>query len=254
MPRIGCVSYLNAKPLIEGLADPVRLEVPARLTRLLQNGEVDIALCPVADILLHQDQLESVPVGGISSDGETLTVKVFSRVPPGEVRHMALDTDSRTSVNLMRVLWQERHGFIPAVQPLAVNGALPGEEVDALLLIGDKVISGAPDSAAFPWTLDLGAAWKQATGLPFVFALWTQRRGDTLGDLPGRLARQLAINLPRRSAIADQHAEACGWPPSAGPLARRYLSRILHYEIGPRELEAIRTFHLRLAALPTAHP
>ncbi len=244
--RLGCVSYLNTKPLIAGLEDDPRFElhfaVPAQLPRMLLEKEVDLALCPVFDLFAANGALEAVPVGGIASDGETLTVKLFSRVPLAQIRTVAADPDSHTSVNLLRVLWQRRHGLTPALRPIT-----EASDTDAVLLIGDKVITRAPKATTFPWTLDLGAAWKEATGLPFVFAVWMKRIGEDLGELPALLAQARQSNDARRAAIADRYAPALGWP--AGSLARRYLADILRFDIGPREQEAMARFGADLAAL-----
>ena len=106
--RIGCVSYLNAKPLIEGLDNrtnpTVRFDVPSRLLDDLQAGNVDIALCPVVDYYRSPVPLRVVPVGGIGSRGPTLTVRLFSRIPLHAVDTVHADSDSHTSVLLMRVL------------------------------------------------------------------------------------------------------------------------------------------------------
>lgn len=249
--RLGCVSYLNTKPLIAGLEDDPRFDlrfaVPARLPRMLLENEVDLALCPVFDLFAHPGRLEAVPVGGIASDGETLTVKLFSRVPLAQVKTVAADPDSHTSVNLLRVLWHKRHGFMPGLRSVGET-----ESTDAVLLIGDKVITRAPDASAFPWTLDLGAAWKEATGLPFVFAVWMKRAGEDLGALPALLAEKRLANDARRADIADLYAGTQGWPASAGPLARRYLADILSFKIGPREESAMAQFGHLLAQLRLA--
>lgn len=247
--RVGCVSFLNTKPLIAGLEDDPRFDlrfaVPSRLADMLADREVDLALCPVFDFFARPGAFERVPAGGIASDGETLTVKLFSRVPLAQVNTVAADPDSHTSVNLLRVLSARKHGRAPAVIPLAAAA-----EADAVLLIGDKVIAHAPDSGMYPWTLDLGAAWRELTGLPFVFAVWMKRRGEDLDGLPAALAAQREHNRPRRAAIADRYAPALGWPPGARELARRYLAQILHFEIGPREEQAMAQFGRELQTTP----
>ena len=114
--RIGCVGYLNAKPLIEGLeglADPVvRLDVPSALVADLERGEVDIALCPVIDYYRSGQPLVVVPVGCIASDGPTQTVRLFSQVPIDSITRVHADTDSHTSVALLRVLLDEMYGMM----------------------------------------------------------------------------------------------------------------------------------------------
>jgi chorismate dehydratase len=109
--RLGVVSFLNAKPLIEGLDSDANLvlrhDVPARLPALLDRGEVDVALVPVVDLVKGGRRWQIVSDACIGCDGETLTVRVFSRVPPQQVRRLHVDGDSHTSVVLAAVVWQE---------------------------------------------------------------------------------------------------------------------------------------------------
>ena len=117
------------------------------------------------------------------------------------------------------------------------------DPAQARLLIGDKVVCEEP--AGFPHQLDLGAEWKALTGLPFVFATWMARSATP--DVPllyDLLARAKERGLAEIAEIVRAHAEPRGWPPA---LAHDYLTRHLQFHVGPRELEAIRTFH-RLAA------
>ena len=244
---IGCVSYLNAKPLIDGLedqADPsVRFDVPSRLLDGLEADETDIALCPVIDYYRSQVPLEVVPVGGISSIGETLTVRLYSRIPIDRIRRVHVDRDSHTSVVLLRVLLDQMHSLRPELVEYDACRDAAEHDVDSLpesmLLIGDKVIAAAPAAESYPHELDLGQGWYSLTGLPFVFAVWMARRGADLGDLPAVLDDRREQNLARIDAIADRHGPRHNWPRD---LARRYLSRILSYTIGPTELEAIDRF------------
>ncbi|NOZ93563.1 MAG: menaquinone biosynthesis protein [Acidobacteria bacterium] len=247
-PAIGVVSYLNARPLVEGLeSDPrVRLvrDVPSRLIARLLSGEVDVALCPAIDYQTSPEELAILPAGAIGSDGETLTVRVFSRVPLDALREVEVDGDSHTSVALLRILFARSFGrtlrTLPAEMPRRPpawdpDGPLP----EAVLMIGDKVVAAAPPAGLYPYQVDLGQAWKELTGLPFVFALWMARPGADLGELPELLAATLRRNLARIPEIAGHHAAGAGWPVD---LARRYLGEILTYTAGPRELEAARLF------------
>jgi chorismate dehydratase len=252
--RIGCVGYLNAKPLIEGLeglADPaVRLDVPSALLADLETGEVDIALCPVIDYYRSSEPLVAVPVGCIASDGPTQTVRLFSRVPIGSITRVHADTDSHTSVALLRVLFDALHGKSPQVVPFdALHDVTQGKrtpEHEAMLLIGDKVVTNAPPAETYAYQMDLGEAWKKLTGLPFVFAIWMARRGVDLGDLPRTLDRQRQLNAQNTDAIADRHALSHGW---AIDNARNYLGRVLSYAVGPAQLRAIELFAEKAAQL-----
>src|SRR5688572_28307345 len=139
--RLGCVSFLNATPLIYGLEEAagieLALDVPSRLLDGMQEGRYDVALLPVIDYQ-RMAGLRLLASGGIGCDGPTLTVRVFSPVPVEWIRTLACDTDSHTSVALARVVLAERHGVRPEFIPL--EGAATGHAPDAArLLIGDKV-------------------------------------------------------------------------------------------------------------------
>ncbi len=236
--RVGSVSFLNAKPLIFGL-DHTRdvklaLDVPSRLIDGLRGHEFDMALLPVIDYQ-RMAGLRVVTSGGIGCDGPTLTVRIFSRVPISEIQWLACDTDSHTSVALARVILAERFGLRPQFVDLKRGIDQPCE---ARLLIGDKVVCEEP--SGFEHQLDLGLAWKQMTGLPFVFAAWMVRDGVDLGDLPQRLERAKRQGLKHVDEIIAQHAVPRGWPPG---VALQYLTCYLTYDIGERQLKAIQQFH-----------
>jgi chorismate dehydratase len=211
----------------------VLVDVPSRLLCMLQAGEYDVALLPVIDFQRH-DALQIVPSGGICCDGPTLTVRIFSRVPIAEIRSLACDTESHTSVALVRILLAEAYGIRPELMPLSPVR----NDHDARLLIGDKVIQERSEEFAFQ--LDLGEAWKILTGLPFVFAVWTSMRGVDLRDLPQRLAQARFAGVAAIGEIVAEHAQKHGWP---GAVAYEYLSRYLKFEIGTPQLQAIRRFH-----------
>lgn len=244
---IAAVSFLNARPLIEGLDEEAGThlisDVPSRLLETLIEDRASVALCPVIDFQLSPVELSIVRAGAIGSDGPTLTVRVFSRVPMEEVTHIRTDGDSHTSVALVKVAFHEMFKREPEVQTLAstdINGA--ATPPTTVLLIGDKVVRNRPDPELYPFELDLGAAWKQITDLPFVFASWMARADRDLGHLPARLNRCRDRNRRRTAKIAAIHAPAAGWPQE---LAADYLGNILRYELGPRELEAMQLFWLK---------
>lgn len=238
--RVGSVSFLNARPLIYGLdgaQDLLRLslDVPSRLLDGLLDGRYDVALLPVIDYQ-RMPGLKLLTSGGIGCDGATLTVRIFSPVPVEQVRKLACDTDSHTSVALARVVLSRLYGIKPRFVDLAAGVRRDGSA--ALLLIGDKVVCEEPQG--LPHQLDLGEAWKRLTGLPFVFAAWIARDGVDLRDLPDRLELARRDGLAHLDEIVARHAVPRGWP--AG-VARRYLAEHLKFEIGPDQLRAIRLFH-----------
>ncbi|HEY1921544.1 MAG TPA: menaquinone biosynthesis protein [Tepidisphaeraceae bacterium] len=249
--RIGCVSYLNARPLIHNLEnDPdidLQLAVPAQLLDGMRSRRYDIALLPVIDYQ-RLPEARIVPSGGIGCDGPTLTVRIFSRVPIEKITTLACDTESHTSVALAQIILAERYGLTPQLTDLSDNA----NDAQATLLIGDKVVSHQPP--AMPHQLDLGAAWKDLTHMPFVFAVWIARAGTDLRDLPDRLNKARLGGLADLPNIITQHAITRGWP---ADLAMQYLSKYLKFEIAKPQLNAIRRFH-ELAAkykiIPTPRP
>ena len=236
--RIGSVSFLNAKPLIYGLEEAAGLElhldVPSRLLDGLADERFDVALLPVIDYQ-RLAGLRILTSGGIGSDGRTMTVRIFSPVPIERITTLACDTDSHTSVALARILLAERFSIRPEFVPLSSSQTEAGA---ARLLIGDKVVCQEP--AGLHHQLDLGEAWKQQTGLPFVFAAWMARGGIELGELPQRLERAKLDGRGHIDAIIQRHAAPRGWPVE---LAREYLTERLEYDVGPDHLKAIGLFH-----------
>jgi chorismate dehydratase len=227
--RLGVVSFLNARPLIEGLAHEdvsvdMRFDVPARLPELLDNDEVDAALVPVIDLAEPRRRWHIVSDACVGCDGPTLTVRVFSQVPAERMRVLLVDGDSHTSVALASVIWREMFGVTLKTRPLA--GRASGNECDAVLLIGDKVIGHGLDG--FDIEIDLGEAWKSLTGLPFVFAVWAARRRRGLGDLANLLTRARDRGLGRLDMLAEDVAPRMGWPVE---LAREYLTRRLVFTL-----------------------
>ena len=110
---------------------------------------------------------------------ETLTVRVYSRRPPQQMTTLQVDGDSHTSVVLAQVLWNELYGTGIQVEPLSPGAP---SDAEAILLIGDKVVTQRPPG--FDFEIDLGGAWRSLTDLPFVFAVWCKPRDLDPGDLP----------------------------------------------------------------------
>ena len=241
--RLGCVSFLNATPLIYGLEEAAGIElgldVPSRLLDGMQEGRYDVALLPVIDYQ-RMGGLRLLASGGIGCDGPTLTVRVFSPVPIQRIETLACDTDSHTSVALARVVLAESYGVRPEFVPLPTVREGQANGRVARLLIGDKVVAQEPPRSLMPYQLDLGEAWKELTGLPFVFAAWMAREGVELDDLPARLERAKRDGLRNVDQIIARHAASRGWP---ADVARGYLTESLRFDIGPGQRQAIGLIH-----------
>ncbi len=237
--RLGVVSYLNAKPLVEGLEGDDRIDllfdVPARLPSLLDQGVVDVALVPVIDMVEPGRTWQFISDACIGCDGETLTVRVFSRVPPERIRKLHVDGDSHTSVVLARIIWEEMYGRTLELQPY--KGCETVDECEAVLLIGDKVVNNR--LIDYDIETDLGFAWKSLTSLPFVFAVWAGSRDLDVAVLAERLSRARDRGVESAELIAEDFGPGLHWPVE---LAKRYLTSRLKFTLGPRQRQAISRF------------
>jgi len=230
--RVGAVSYLNAKPLYYGLeahepAVHLDIDLPSRLAARLGRGDLDVALIPSVEYFRGvAEGYEVLPGFAIAARGPVRSVKLFSRVPLGQIRRLALDEGSRTSQALTRV-WLD---------------AELESTADAVLVIGDRAMK-VPD-APFCEVVDLAEAWQTMTGLPFVFALWVVRPGVDLGDLPGLLDRCRADGLAHADALAATYGPKLGLDVD---VCFDYLTQVLSYDLGEPELAGLRLFG-RMAA------
>ncbi|MBK9120608.1 MAG: menaquinone biosynthesis protein [Phycisphaerales bacterium] len=250
MFRLGVVSFLNSRPLIAGLAAQrdvqLRYAVPAALPQWLDTAAVDVALVPVVDVLRSGGAYQAVSDAGIACDGETMTVRIFSQQPPDRIDTLWVDNDSHTSVVLARVLWRELYGRALQIRRFdATSGA--AAEYPSILLIGDKVVD--PKRGSFAFEVDLGGAWRQHTGLPFVFALWAARPAltpaDALAELAERLSAARDRGVSQITEIAANDGARAGWPVA---LAERYLGRCLRYRLTARYRAGMEHFAALAAA------
>lgn len=249
---LGIVPYLNAAPLTATLPDTLRRREgdPSELATWLRAGEIDAALLPVAESLVGG-------VGpylgrfGIACDGAVDSVLLFlpaGATPQAVPAQVVLDSASRTSVRLVRIILERFLGQFPHYRSSEAPGPSPGAHPGAAtLVIGDRAM--ARRRLATGPVLDLGALWKAHTGLPFVFARWTARVG-----LPSDVAATLAAMLDaagergmlRRDQLAATRGPAHGLTEAE---ARRYLGHTIRYVIGPDEEAGLARFLAEAKAL-----
>jgi chorismate dehydratase len=241
---IGCVSFLNSKPLIEPLVGrhdvEIRFAVPSALLGLIESGEVSTGLLPVVDYQGSAVELVLVPAGMIGCDGPTLTVRIYSKVPPEQISVVHGDVDSHTSVVLAKVILKERYGLEVKMVPHASNEGDHRGGPETMLLIGDKVVNAAPDEKVYRWQMDLGEEWKKLTGLPFVFAMWMMRADMVDKELAGLLAEARRRGAGMTEELLDLHAMAKGWPRE---LARDYFTKYIQYEVTGKAREGLAKFY-----------
>lgn len=222
--RLGCVPYLNARPLLHGL--DAELEPPALLADHFAEGRYDAALIPIYESL-RLPGVRIVGGFGICSLGPVYSVIVAHRRPLAAVEEIVLDPASRTSVNLLRVLLAKRHLLAPK---LVENSPDPDA---ARLLIGDAAMEFQRGADA-AWNIcDLGREWTDWTALPFVFAAWTLSE-DAPPETAGILRAAAQSGLAARTEIAALEPDP--------PAALDYLTRSIRYHIGEPEKLAMRKF------------
>lgn len=242
--QITAVSYLNTKPLLYGLFKSniakdidLQLDIPSECARKLQAGEVDLGLVPVASIpeIANAKIISDYCIG---AEGAVKTVGIFSHQPLSSLTKIYLDFHSRTSVELAKILlqkhWQLNPEFIHATEGYIdhIQGTTGG------VVIGDRTM-GLHEK--FPYFYDLGSAWMDYTGLPFVFAAWVSRR-----PLPSNFVK--SFNQALRMGIDAVPELTYILPkPSSGFDLKEYFTRYISYELDTSKKEALKLFlkHLK---------
>jgi len=176
---VGAVSYLNTKPLLYGIEHAaiindieLIIDYPSRIATMLLNDEIDIGLVPVA-IIPKMKEYRIYTDYCIGCDGEVASVCLFSETPIEQVEKVLLDYQSRTSVQLAKILLKEFWKIEPEFIQAKENFRNQIKGSTAALVIGDRALEQRKLS---PYFYDLGKAWKDLTGLPFVFALWISNK------------------------------------------------------------------------------
>jgi len=252
-PRIGAVSYLNSKPLVEGLSElcpdaELSLDYPSRLADGLAHANLDVALIPSVEAF-SDPNYEVVSNACVATHGPVFSVKLFFRKHPGEVKTLALDDGSRTSAALARVMLEERFGVQPRLQRLPIGQTAEESTADAVLLIGDRAMH--PPREKFPVVWDLGEEWVSWTGLPFVFAMWIGRKNVDLTGIPGKLNAARDRGLAHLEEITQREAELMSLPVE---MVHTYFTKHLHFTIGSAEEMGLRLFQELAARHGLASP
>ena len=252
--RLGAVGYLNARPLAFGLdCSPrfdLRYDVPSECARLLHAGEVDLGLIPSIEYL-RGDSYRIVPDLAIASRGPVASVAVFTKRPMSEVRSIVMDTSSRTSVALLRVLCARLFKIEPAIEAQSPDLDAMLERGDAALIIGDKALVWDPETVRLkPDTtidkIDLGQAWTSMTGLPFVWAFWAGRAGLLTDDDIAALQAARDAGVSHRDAIAREYFRDA---PQHRDLGVRYLRDNIRYHLDADERAGLELFYRYAAEL-----
>ncbi|HCF64039.1 MAG TPA: hypothetical protein DEU93_07705 [Chitinophagaceae bacterium] len=243
--RVGAVSYLNTLPMVWGVKQhdfsdvmEISFNYPAKVAGALLNDEVDVGLIPVAMIPKLQ---ESYIISDfcIGATGPVASVCIFSEVPLEQITHLYLDYQSRTSVNLARVLLNEYWKLSPELLPAPDDFIESISGTTAAVVIGDRALIQRGKSA---YIYDLAEAWIDHTGLPFVFAAWVANK-----RLPDTFINSFNQVLGEGFHHLDEIIQDAGF--SQYDL-NKYFTEDISYTLDESKLKAIRLFHQKISLLP----
>jgi predicted solute-binding protein len=217
-----------------GLFD-LSFAIPAECADRLADGRADIGIVPSVE--LNRQKLEIIPGTGIACAGPVRSILLISKVPFEEIRTLATDVSSRTSVALSRIVLAKKYGAEPRLFSERPHLGSMLEHCDAALIIGDAALVLDPADLPFH-VLDLGTEWTGMTGLPMVFAVWAARAEVPAQD-PAPFLESLRFGMAHMEDIVRQEHSKLG---ISEALAREYLTRNIVFELGDREYKGLATF------------
>jgi len=169
--KVSAINYTNTKPFLLGLQQldelELQLDYPSKIAENLIQNKAQIGIIPLAEYLRNKNQLQIISDYGIACNGEVKTVALLSNLPLPEIQNIVLDYQSRTSVELCKILCKHFWNIQPTFSALKVQDNI--EQLESVVIIGDRVFEY---ENKFKYKYDLGLEWKKFTGLPFVFAVW----------------------------------------------------------------------------------
>ena len=196
-------------------------------------------MIPVVEYFQNLDRYLGVSDAAIACRGPVWSVRILFRKAPCEVRTLAVDEGSRTSIALSKILFHSRFQFVPETTPLPMGMAPQSVDADAVLVIGDRAMKPERFREDFGTDWDLGEEWTRMTGLPFVFALWASRRGAELDGLEEALSAARDRGVERLDEIARREAPQLGL---SEQLTLDYLRDNLYYHLGEAERRGLARF------------
>ncbi len=210
--------------------------IPALCADRLASGAADIGIVPSFE--LTRQQLEIIPGCGIACRGAVRSILLISTRPAAEIRTLAVDSSSRTSVQLARVILARKFGAEPRFTSRAPDLESMLKTDDAALIIGDPALR--IDPARLPYySYDLGSEWVEMTDLPMVFAVWAGRPGHATPAIAEAFRQSCHYGRERLEDIVSSEAPRREFSPA---LVREYLSRHIIHELEPRDYAGMELF------------
>jgi predicted solute-binding protein len=211
-------------------------QIPSVCADQLASGAADIGIVPAFE-LTRQD-LEVIPGVGIACHGAVRSILLISTRPAAEIRTLSVDSSSRTSVQLARVILERRFGAEPVMTAHKPDLDAMLSTADAALIIGDPALRIEPKCVPYH-VYDLGAEWVEMTGLPMVFAVWAGRRGSVTPEVAAGFRESCRYGIERIEEIVAAESPRRGFAPA---FVREYLTRNIVHELGPRDYQGMDLF------------
>jgi predicted solute-binding protein len=273
--RISIVEYLNTAPLVWGFTDgPLRgkyeleFTVPSLCAESLRRGTADVAIIPAVEYQ-RMDHVVVLPGMSVAAKGAVRSILVIARKPVEQARRIALDTSSRSSQALVRILCRERWGIAPEFVPAAPEPSAMLDDADAALLIGDPALRvvvkmdalaarlasdgscccGDPKDLPVPghealFVYDVAHEWREMTGLPCVLALWVARRGVVTPEVLADFAASKEYGMARLPAIAEGAEANLKLPAEA---LEKYLRDNIDFSLDEENLSGLELYFRKCA-------
>ncbi len=236
--KVGAVSYLNTKPLLYGIERSETLmnrielitDYPSSIAKMLLEDKIDIGLVPVA-VIPKMQQHFIVGDYCIGAEGDVASVCLFSDVPLEEIDTILLDYQSRTSVNLCKVLLKNYWKINPQLQDAKEDFRNHIKGTTAGVVIGDRALQQRHQSK---YIYDLAGAWKTFTGLPFVFAAWIANK-ELPADFSTEFNEANGIGLQQLENVIKEN-------PFTAYSLRTYYTENISYELTVEKRKGLQLF------------
>ena len=284
--RISIVEFLNTAPLVWGFTDgPLRgrydlsFTVPSLCAEALRSGKADVAIIPAIEYQ-RMDGMVVLPEMAVAARGEVRSILVLAKKPIDMVKRLALDTNSRSSVALTRLLCKGFWGISPEFIDAAPDPAAMLAKADAALLIGDPALrirlkvdalaaktpgakegccGGDPSEQPVPgvdtlFVYDVAEQWREMTGKPCVLAIWAGRRELITPDVVADFLASKEYGLSHIGQIAEGAALKLDLPPRH---LESYLRESINFSLDAANLEGLELYFRECAAaglIPRARP
>jgi chorismate dehydratase len=259
--RVGRIPYVNCYPVYGAIdrgvvtLDATLIDgTPTELNAHMARGELDVSVVSAVEYARDSRRYLLLPDLAVSCDGPVRSVMLFSRERAHDLdgKRVLVSRSSMTSVALLELLfenvWRCTPSFVRGDAELSDVSRFDEEDHDARLVIGDAALllgAGAPAAPRYPYVYDLGAAWKEWTGLPFVFAVWVALRSTPVKAALGVHAALIESRDWGLSHLRDLARQASAQTGVAASRCREYLTG-LDYGLSYPHLAGLTTFFGRL--------